>query len=38
MSEEDIILKDIGVSGTKEEILEILKKVYLQTEKELLNV
>ena len=36
MSEEAIVLKDIGVRGKKEEILELLEKIYIQNAKVLL--
>jgi len=36
MSEEAIVLKDIGVRGKKEEILELLEKIYIQNAKALL--
>ena len=37
MSDEDIVLKDIGVSGTKAEIIDLLEKVYLNANNNLIS-
>ena len=38
METEKIVLKDIGVSGSKSEILELLEQVYLSTDREITMV